>query len=241
MTRRTEMLLLPLLALCALLQAASANVLSYSHLGDLTNPDNQNIQLDERHRMAEYKKRNHTWPIQRFEPDTPGWTQLMKDRFEQVVAMPQDRYEGFMQTVYPAFLAPNFTEHGFGLARCPLELLSALQDGIIQGLPTATLENRIAVIDGPNQPLFVNRPDLTRRVLSELQHYAETWVGLPLTAYRAYGFRLYRNESALYMHVDKPQTHIVSFILHIGSSDDAEPWPIYIEVSKDVYMCCIVW
>ena len=31
------------------------------------------------------------------------------------------------------------------------------------------------------------------------------------------------------MHVDKPQTHIVSFILHIDSSDDAEPWPIFIE------------
>lgn len=31
------------------------------------------------------------------------------------------------------------------------------------------------------------------------------------------------------MHVDKSQTHIVSFILHIDSSDDAEPWPIAIE------------
>ena len=31
------------------------------------------------------------------------------------------------------------------------------------------------------------------------------------------------------MHVDKMQTHVVSFILHIDSSDDAEPWPIFIE------------
>ena len=31
------------------------------------------------------------------------------------------------------------------------------------------------------------------------------------------------------MHVDKSQTHIVSFILHIDSSEDAEPWPILIE------------
>jgi hypothetical protein len=41
---------------------------------------------------------------------------------------------------------------------------------------------------------------------------------------------LYRNESTLTMHVDKMQTHIISFILHIDSSDDAEPWPIFIEV-----------
>jgi len=31
------------------------------------------------------------------------------------------------------------------------------------------------------------------------------------------------------MHVDKPQTHVISMIYHIDSSEDAEPWPIYIE------------
>jgi hypothetical protein len=45
----------------------------------------------------------------------------------------------------------------------------------------------------------------------------------------AYGFRLYRNGSTLDMHVDKPQSHVISFILHIDSSEDAEPWPILIE------------
>lgn len=68
-----------------------------------------------------------------------------------------------------------------------------------------------------------------KKVLDELQHYSESWVGMELTAHQAYGFRLYRNNSQLQMHVDKSQTHIVSFILHIDSSDDAEPWPILIE------------
>jgi hypothetical protein len=31
------------------------------------------------------------------------------------------------------------------------------------------------------------------------------------------------------MHVDRLLTHVISFILHIDSSDDAEPWPIFIE------------
>jgi hypothetical protein len=69
----------------------------------------------------------------------------------------------------------------------------------------------------------------TGQVLQELQHYPETWVGMELTPKNAYGFRLYRNESRLYMHVDTPKTHVISFILHIDSSDDAEPWPILIE------------
>jgi len=31
------------------------------------------------------------------------------------------------------------------------------------------------------------------------------------------------------MHVDRSETHVISFILHIASSDDAEPWPLVIE------------
>lgn len=57
----------------------------------------------------------------------------------------------------------------------------------------------------------------------------ETWAGLPLIPFHAYGFRLYQNNSQLLMHVDKMQTHVISFILHIDSSEDAEPWPIFIE------------
>lgn len=31
------------------------------------------------------------------------------------------------------------------------------------------------------------------------------------------------------MHVDRAQTHVISCIYHIGSSEDSEPWPIVIE------------
>jgi hypothetical protein len=91
------------------------------------------------------------------------------------------------------------------------------------------LEAEGAAINGPNQPWYISRPDLTNRVLNEMQSFTEAWVGFPLTAHVAYGFRVYRNESQLYMHTDRLMTHVVSFILHIGSSDDAEPWPIFIE------------
>jgi hypothetical protein len=67
------------------------------------------------------------------------------------------------------------------------------------------------------------------KVLKELKHFPEAWVGRELVPAMAYGFRLYRNESFLNMHIDKSDTHIISFILHIDSSDDAEDWPILIE------------
>lgn len=78
------------------------------------------------------------------------------------------------------------------------------------------------------RPWFIDRPDLMTRVLKELQHFPEAWAGMELTPHVAYGFRLYRNESNLYMHVDRPKTHVISFILHIDSSEDADPWPILV-------------
>lgn len=171
--------------------------------------------LSEIDRVNEYHKRNYTWPIQNYVPQTKGWAKLMTERFQQVQQIQNrgERYEGFIQTIHSAFLVPNFTEHGFGLARCPDELLQALQKGIRDGLPTARHEAHINVIESPKRPLFIDRPDLTKRVLRELRHYAEAWSGVELTPFRAYGFRLYQNESQLMMHVDKMQTHIISFIL----------------------------
>jgi hypothetical protein len=66
-------------------------------------------------------------------------------------------------------------------------------------------------------------------VLTDLQYNPETWAGMELRPHFAYRFHLYRNESNLYMHVDKLETHVISFILHIDSSDNAKPWPIMIE------------
>lgn len=194
------------------------------------NPDNHEVRLTEQQRVEQYHRRGYKWPIEDFVPNTTGWKDLMESRFRQVEEIENSgkRYEGFIQTTHSAFLVPNFTEHGFGLARCPQELTEALRKGIRDGLPTARHENKLECIDGP-QALFIDRPDLTNRVLSELQNYAEEWSDMELTPYRAYGFRLYQNESQLKMHVDKVQTHIISFILHIDSSDDAEPWPIFIE------------
>lgn len=172
---------------------------------------NENVQLQEDERIEEYHKRNYTWPLNNYNPNTTGWKQLMEERFAQVAQIPElgDRYEGYIQTMHSAFLVPNFTEHGFGLARCPDDLLQALQQGIHDGLHQATggnkdndpnlrKEHRIPVIEGPDAPWMITRPDLTKRVLQELQHYAETWAnGMPLSPYMAYGFRLYRNQSQL--------------------------------------------
>lgn len=153
------------------------------------------------------KQRNYTWPIDHYTPDTPGWRELMEERFAEISEMEHsgDRYEGYLQTVTSALLAPNFTELGFGLAKAPDELMATVRKGIRDGLADgkARSEGPVDVIEGPEHALFIDRPDLTKRILNELQPYPEAWSGVELVPYRAYGFRLYQNQSSLLMHVDK--------------------------------------
>ena len=186
-------------------------------------------------RLEEYQKRNYTWPVPReqFTPQTDGWISLMQKRFEQIqrIENTDQRYMGYHQAVISALLAPNFTEFGFGLARCPQNLLEKLQQGIHEGIEKKQTvpEQDVAVILGEDPPLMIYRHDLVRLVLKEMQPFAEAWSGIPLTPFKAYGFRLYRDGNQLMMHTDRSQTHVISFILHIDSSEDAEPWPIMIE------------
>lgn len=188
--------------------------------------------LVEQDRIREYEERNYTWPIEHTVPDTAGWRRLMQHRFRQVAEIEHrmDRYEGFVQTANMALVAPNFTEYGFGLVRAPESLMKdlrqAIQDGLTKG---PRVEMAIDVIDTVEPSWFIDRPDLLRRVVDEMQLIPETWADLELKPWGAYGFRLYRNNSKLQMHVDRSSTHVGSFILHIDSSSDSEPWPIVIE------------
>jgi hypothetical protein len=74
--------------------------------------------------------------------------------------------------MFPAFLVQNYTEFGFGLARAPQELTDALQEGIRGGLERgeARLERQVEVIEGARS-LFIDRPDLTKRVSANVVLY----------------------------------------------------------------------
>jgi hypothetical protein len=129
-------------------------------------------ELNEHERMAEYAKRNYSWPLSEYVPNTPGWKNLCEHRFRQVAEIDgwDARYEGYLQTINSALMAPNFTEHGFGLARAPDDLMESLRQGIRDGLDKGPrLESQIKVIEGLT-PWFIDRPDLTQRVSGDCHH-----------------------------------------------------------------------
>jgi hypothetical protein len=110
-----------------------------------------------------------------------------------------------MQSVTSAYVMQNYTAEGWGLTRAPQELVDTIR-AAVRGAYQAgnyTLETFVDVIDG-QQPIFINRPDLTKRILKELKPFHEAWSGINLLPHLAYGFRLYRNESSLLMRKFDP-------------------------------------
>lgn len=93
--------------------------------------------ISEQVRVEEHDKRyTRDWPPEEyFAPKTEGWKKLMTERLRQVAEIDNlnRRYEGYMQTITPAVVAPNFTEYGFGLVKGPAELNEALREGIRGG------------------------------------------------------------------------------------------------------------
>lgn len=74
------------------------------------------------------------------------------------------KWDGWLQTMNSAVTMPNFTEYGWGLTQAPSSLTEDIRQAIYEGLPTARSEGEVDVIDGPEQPLFIDRPDMTSRV-----------------------------------------------------------------------------
>ena len=148
----------------------------------------------EEERLEMYKERGHTFPFAKYIPETPGWKKQMDKRFEQIRALEdtQMKWDGWIQAANSAVIVPNFTEYGWGLTQAPDLLTMDIRQAIYEGLPTARSEGNIDVIAGPQEPLFIDRPDLNQRALAELKPILEAWSGVELEIAMAYGFRLYR-------------------------------------------------
>jgi len=182
-------------------------------------------------RVEEYNKRGYQWPLNATNPNTGGWRRNLFRRIAQVERIPMHakKYDAWLHVMASALIAPNFTENGWGLTRAPAHLVEELKTSLHNGLPNARREKRIDPIETEELPYFIDQNDLNKKVLRELKPMHEEWSGVPLFGAMAYGLRAYRNNSVLFMHIDKMQTHIISCILHVDHSEDSEPWPLFIE------------
>ena len=166
---------------------------------------------------------------------------ILKFRCADEIRNRHDKRNAWVAIMTSALIATNYTENGWGLTRAPDHITRRLQrrlnrtlleEGIIDPSGKQTYkEHYIPVIGGEEhaRPLMITNAHDNREILNEMTPFFEWWSGIDLKPSIAYGIRAYRNDSNLLMHIDKPTSHVISGIYHVGRSEDAEPWPIVIE------------
>jgi len=205
------------------------------------------IVIPDEERIEGFRQRNYSWPIPngRIVPNTPGWDRLMRQRIRQVEAMETphktEKYDAWVSVMTQALVVPNFTQFGWAVTKAPPTLVEEIQEELRAGFASNYEEGHDPAIVGNHPQLMVDlSPELIDRALSSLLPLHEAWARIPLTPFRGYGLRIYRNTSALYMHLDKASTHVISGILHIDHSIDCQPWPLVIEdlegITQTVYL-----
>lgn len=153
-----------------------------------------------------------------------------------VRAVLTDSRENWMQFVMGRRV-PTFTENGFELITLPSSIFDKVQKEFkdkIKNLDNLPEEREIdAVYTAPNKPskmMYLGK--IMQELHQELKPLHEAWAGgIELMPTSIYGIRIYQNGSSLLMHVDKPETHVISSIVHVGHEydNDEEPWTIDIE------------
>lgn len=117
------------------------------------------------------------------------------------------------------------------MTRAPGDLVREIQEALREGFDSAYGEGHDPCIVGGEEARMVNIGDLAGKALHALLPLHEAWAGTKLTPIKGYGLRLYANNSQLFMHLDKIETHVISSIIHIDRSIDFQPgsFPLVIE------------
>jgi hypothetical protein len=191
--------------------------------------------LSEDERVELWHK-TQTWPPTWHE-ESEGYRRLMEQREAEVMSLTgaDERWENWMQFIQGRMM-PTFTTLGFEVIQTPPHIhakLKAAVDAAVENFDALPFEQGVAdSIYAYQSPRFVDLGSLAWEASRDLKYLHEEWIGgTKLKATSSYGVRLYQNGSTIVMHYDKPQTHVISSIVHIAHKYDEnnEPWHIQIE------------
>ena len=154
----------------------------------------------------------------------------------QALTDSQARWDAWM-FIAQARMLDNFTSAQWEVVDAPAAIHAKLLARLDQGRATARRESATGVLSGvhgPNAADFVAQEALNYEVLDALLPLHEAWCNCELEPTSVYGVRLYREGATLIDHLDVPETHVISSILHIDSKLRA-PFPIEIEDASGAY------
>ena len=192
--------------------------------------------VDERDRVAEFHRRyGKKWPPPKLtSKELPSYTEAMVHREAEIMLLQdsQARWDAWM-FLAQARLMHNFTVPQWEVVQAPPEIYAKLLKNVRDHLANPRREREDDAtahsgVEGPNEPDFIDQERLNYEVLDALKPLHEAWCQCELEPTSVYGVRLYREGATLVDHLDVPETHVISSILHIDSKLDA-PYPIEIQ------------
>ena len=192
--------------------------------------------VDERDRVAEFHRRyGQKWPPPKLtSKELPSYTEAMVHREAEIMLLQdsQARWDAWM-FLAQARLMHNFTVPQWEVVQAPPEIYAKLLKNVRDHLANPRREREDDAtahsgVEGPNEPDFIDQERLNYEVLDALKPLHEAWCQCELEPTSVYGVRLYREGATLVDHLDVPETHVISSILHIDSKLDA-PYPIEIQ------------
>ena len=198
--------------------------------------------VDERSRVAEFKRRWGSWPPPALlERELPSYSAAMAAREAEAMKLTdsQDRWDAWM-FIAQARLMRNFTARQWEVVKAPAEvhskILAQVRASLGRARPEASLGGQAAHsgVRGPNEPDFLEQEHLNYWALDVLKPLHEAWAGVELEPTSVYGVRLYRDGATLADHLDIPETHVISSVFHIDSDVD-EPFLLEIEDATGAY------
>lgn len=197
--------------------------------------------VDERDRSAEFLKRWTSWPPPRLtRHELPAYTAAMAAREAETMQLTnsQDRWDAWM-FMAQARLMRNFTVKQWDVVKAPEPIYAKLLKHLRQHMANPRKEREDDAtahsgVNGPIEPDFVDQERLNYEVLDALKPLHEAWCNCELEPTSVYGVRLYREGATLVDHLDVPETHVISSILHVDSQVDA-PYPIEIQDVSGAY------
>jgi hypothetical protein len=208
--------------------------------------------MPESERKSYFARNGYTWPPK---SGCAGWpprdvdeSETYKESRDQVEAWIRNDLHDFKTrfdewaSLVQSRMMPAFTPHGYEIAdftQLRPELWQQLRANYEKHVmdPVAFDKMSFEGIEssaGALRPKFYYQEALNAQLLESLRPELEKWSGIELQKGRAYGVRVYQNYSTLVLHVDKPETHVISCIVHIGHDLD-EPWPLQIEDHDGVW------
>uniref|UniRef100_A0A6C0LXX5 Fe2OG dioxygenase domain-containing protein n=1 Tax=viral metagenome TaxID=1070528 RepID=A0A6C0LXX5_9ZZZZ len=130
-------------------------------------------------------------------------------------------------------MLPNYHSIGFEKKRVPKELFSKIKQWYKDNLKhekPEPLDNGFLQNPSGTASDIVSldmSPELKNDIDKVIKPIFEEWSKLKLKTTAMYGIRTYRRDSSLKMHCDRPQTHVISAIIHV-EDDSEESWPLKI-------------